>query len=450
MNEKQALILESWRWFPHTYAKKASNGKWVDYRHLKYLSKLIAHKIRFGGGRFIVNMPPRHGKSEFISKWVPAWYLDNFPDKRVILAAYGDEFATSFGRWVRNYFDTSEVTRAKLMQDSTAANRFDTTLGGAMITAGVGGSITGKGGDLIIIDDPIKDWEDASSENYRQRLKDWYETTLSTRQEPNATIILLMTRWHHDDLAGYLLSKINDGYVNINLPALAEENDPLGRQLNEALCKERYDEEALNTIKTSQPDQFWQSLYQQRPTKLGGKIFKREWWQYYDEVPKNFIQVAQFWDTAQKPGVTNDYTVCATWGRTVNGFYLLDILRDKFEAPDLEQAAKQQFNKWRPHQVVIEDKSSGSSLIQYLRRTTTIPITPYLPTKDKELRAINATPTIRNKSCHLPNNRSWLNDFIVEHDQFPNAAHDDTVDSTSMMVEYFNNTSTYNPRVRSL
>lgn len=440
-----------WRFFPHSYAKIASGHKWKCYNHLQYLAQKISTKIALGGGRFIVDMPPRHGKTEFISKWLPAWYLDNFPDKNIILTSYGDDLASGFGRWVRNHFENNPYTRTKLRPDSQAANRFDTTSGGSMITAGVGGSITGRGGHLLICDDPIKNWEEASSTIYRQRLKDWFDTTFYTRQEPGASIILLMTRWHHDDLAGYLINDHNDDWELISLPALAEENDPLGRQVGDALCPERYDEVALERIKNGIPDQHWLSLYQQRPTKEGGEIFKRDWWKYYDEPPKHFTHIAQFWDTAQKPGITNDYTVCATWGKTNQGFYLLEIFRKKMEAPDIEQALIQQFNKWRPHVVSVEDKSSGSSIIQYARRSTTIPIVPYDPrSKDKETRAINATPAIRSGNCFLPRNAPWLSDFLIEHEQFPSAKHDDQVDTTSQMVEYFNNLSTFNPRVRSL
>jgi predicted phage terminase large subunit-like protein len=439
------------RWFPHSYAKVASRQQWKSYAHLKYLSRQITPGIINGGGRYIVTMPPRHGKSEFISKWVPAWYLDTFPKKNIILTSYGDELASGFGRWVRNHFETNEHTIAKLNPDSAAANRFETTFGGTMITAGVGGSITGRGGHLLICDDPIKNWEEASSTLYRQRIRDWFDTTFYTRQEPGATIILLMTRWHHDDLAGYLINEHNDDWKQISLPGLAEENDPLGRVEGQALCVERYDVEALTKIKEGIPDQHWLSLYQQRPTKQGGEIFKREWWKYYDEIPKNFIHIAQFWDTAQKPGLSNDWTVCATWGKTMSGLYLLDIFRRKLEAPDIEQALIQQFNKWRPHAISIEDKSSGSSVIQYARRSTTLPIIPYDPQqRDKESRAIAATPLVRSGNCYLPRNAPWLSDFLVEHEQFPATAHDDQVDTTSQMAEYFNNLSTFNPRVRSL
>lgn len=395
-------------------------------------------------------MPPRHGKSEFISKWVPAWYLDTFPNRNIILTSYGDDLASGFGRWVRNQVNENEFGNAKLKLDSQAANRFETTLGGSMITAGVGGSITGRGGHLLICDDPIKNWEEASSDLIRQRTKDWFDTTFYTRQEPKATIIVLMTRWHHDDLAGYLSEHHKDKWEMISLPAVAEANDKLNRGLGEPLCPQRYDTEALESIKSGLPDQHWQSLYQQRPTKMGGEIFKRSWWQYYDIAPI-ITHTVQLWDTAQKPGLTNDYSVCATWGQSYNGYYLLDLFRQKLEAPDLEQAVIQQFNKHRPQAVSIEDKSSGSSIIQYLRRNTTIPVLPYNPgQRDKQLRAIYATPVVRAGKCFLPRQASWLNDFILEHDQFPSAPHDDTVDTTSQMVEYFNGLSTFNPRIRSL
>jgi len=451
MINDQSNIENLWRAFPHTYAQKASYQKWKPYKHLKYVLEQIYPSLLTGGGRFVVSMPPRHGKSETLSKWLPAWYLDNFGDRNVILTSYGDELASSFGRWVRNHFDGNELSNAKLKQDNFAAHRFQLTNGSSMITAGIGGSITGKGGHLLICDDPIKNWEEASSENYRQKVKDWFDTTFYTRQEPGSTIIVIMTRWHHADLAGYLLNEHNDKWQEISLPALAYANDAIGRAENEALCRERYDEKALDNLKNGLPDQHWVSLYQQRPSKIGGEIFKRDWWKYYDEAPKNIIQIAQFWDTAQKPGLTNDYSVCATWGKTHNGYYLLDLFRQKLEAPDLEQAVVQQFNKWKPMAVNIEDKSSGSSIIQYLRRSTTIPVLAYDPKqRDKEQRAIAATPTIRSGNCYLPRTARWLSDFITEHEEFPTSAHDDQVDTTSQMVEYFNNVSTYQPRVRSL
>jgi len=413
--------------------------------------KMITSKIVTGGGRFILSMPPRHGKTETFSKWLPAWYLDNFGEKNVILTSYGAELATGFGRWVRNHFDANEFAGRKLTSDNKAANRFMLSNGSSMATAGIGGSITGKGGHLLICDDPIKNWEEASSETYREKVKDWFNSTFYTRQEPGATIIVIMTRWHHDDLAGYLMNDHGDDWTMISLPAISEENDLLGRLENEALCPERYSLDSLINIRNGLPDQYWQALYQQKPTKDGGEIFKREWWNYYDQAPSWIQWKVQFWDTAQKPGLTNDYSVCATWGKAADGFYLLDLFRAKMEAPDLENAIQQQYNKWRPNEVQIEDKSSGSSMIQYARRKTTIPIKAYDPrAKDKTLRAIEATPFVRSGKCFLPRQASWLSDFIREHEQFPATAHDDQVDTTSQMADYFNNFNQYQPRITIL
>ena len=449
MNKK--IIDEVFRIKPSSYAAVCSGHKWRKYAHIKYIESRILDSLYSGGGRFILTIPPRHGKSEFISKWVPSWYLDTFSDRNIILTSYGDDLASGFGRFVRNHFEQNELAMAKLVQDSQAANRFQTTNGGGMVTAGVGGPLTGRGASLMLIDDPYKNWEEANSPRVRQSIRDWFDTTFYTRQEPNATIILLQTRWHHDDLAGYLQNEHSDSWEVINLPAIAEENDPLGRSVGDALCPQRYDIEALTAIKEGISDQHWLSLYQQRPTRAGGELIKREWWKYYDLVPTNITHRVQFWDTAQKPGLTNDYSVCATWGKAHDGYYLLDLFRKKLEAPDLEQAVIQQFSKWRPHAVQIEDKSSGSSIIQYLRRNTQIPILAYNPgQKDKQLRAIEATPLIRSGKCFLPRQAAWLSDFLVEHEQFPNTLHDDQVDVTSQMADYFTNLNTYQPRIRSL
>lgn len=449
MNQKKVDNL--FRIAPSSYAAVCSNHKWKKYPHIKYIESRILNSLYNGGGRFIVTVPPRHGKSEFISKWIPCWYLDTFSDRNIILTSYGDDLASSFGRFVRNHFEQNELAMARLKQDSQSANRFETTNGGGMVATGIGGPITGRGGHLLLIDDPYKNWEEANSAKVRQSVRDWFDTTFYTRQEPGATIILLQTRWHHDDLAGYLMREHSDKWEVINLPALAEENDKLGRSPGEALCPQRYDTEALESIKNGLSDQHWQSLYQQRPTKKGGEIFKREWWKYYDSVPTNITHRVQFWDTAQKPGLTNDYSVCATWGKAHEGYYLLDLFRAKLEAPELEQAIVQQYYKHRPHAVQIEDKSSGSSMIQYLRRGTAIPVLAYDPKqKDKQLRAIEATPLIRSGRCFLPRQAPWLSDFMIEHEQFPNAAHDDQVDSVSQMADYFSNLNLYQPRVRSL
>lgn len=428
---------ELWRLFPHTFAQVASRGRWKPYPYLKYISQKISQGVHRGNARIIVSLPPRHGKSEFCSVWTPVWFLEMYEEKRIILASYAAELASTFGRKVRNEIESNASVTSVIAQDSTAAYRFNTAKGGGMTCAGVGGAITGKGADLFLIDDPYKDSQQATSETYRQRLTDWLEQVALTRLEPNGSMVLIMTRWHEKDLAGHLIEK--GGWEEIRFPAIAEERDQLGRKPGEALCPERYDLEALSRIKKENGTRTWQALYQQSPQPLEGGLFKRHWWKTYRELPMDITRIVQFWDTAQKPGLTNDFSVCATWGQNASGFYLMDLWRNKVEMPDLERAVVSNFNKHRPHSVMIEDKASGIGVIQTLRQKTRLPIIAYDPKlRDKETRASAATPTVEAGNCYLPENAPWLEDFIVEHETFPNTEHDDQVDTTSMMVEYMN------------
>jgi predicted phage terminase large subunit-like protein len=439
MNIKTSELLnDAWKFFPDTFASRASNKKWIRYKHIKYISDKITTDIVRGGARFCISIPPRHGKSEFLSYWFPVWYLETFPDKRIILCSYAAELAASFGRKIRNEFDTNKLLTTKLSPDSTAAHRFDTQEKGGMITAGVGGPITGKGANLFLIDDPYKNMDDAVSENYRDRLQSWYESVARTRLEPGGNILVIMTRWHENDLAGHLIK--NHGFTEIRMPAIAEEADCLGRAVGDPLCVERFGLSDLEGIRKDVGSYTWQALYQQNPIPVQGGLFKRKWWGTYRERP-HFDRIVQFWDCAQKVGITNDYSVCATWGQTHNGYYLIDMWRNKVEAPQLEQAARNLYEKHRPSAVVIEDKSSGSSLIQSLKQKTTMPIIAYDPkSRDKEVRASASTPTVEAGKCFLPEHAEWVEDFIQEHERFPNATHDDQVDTTSMMTEFMSHT----------
>ena len=430
----------AWRAFPETYARRCSGGKFEIYKHIEHISNIITPAIYSGGGRFLIELPPRHGKSEFISRWLVAWYLEQFANKNVILTSYGDELAGGFGRWVRNHFATNPEVTIRLKAGSTAASNFETNNGGEFSAAGVNGPITGKGFHLGIVDDPFKNWKDANSPVYRKALKEWFESTFYTRQEPNATIIVLQTRWHHQDLIGFLKNEHKDKWVSITLPAFAGVGDALGREEGEVLCPERYDHEAITKLKNGMHDRIFTALYQQKPSKDGGTVFKRDWWQYYDKIPNDIKYRVQFWDTASKAGLSNDYSVCATWGVSPSGYYLLDLWRDKVEAPELEVAIVAQHSKWRPKAVIIEDKGSGTSMIQYAQKKTRIPVIPYDPKqKDKEQRAVDAAPTVKAKKCFLPANAPWLSDFLDEHEHFPTTDHDDQIDTTSMAVDYFNN-----------
>jgi len=424
-----------WRQFPHTLAQVASRGKWKPFNYLKYISDKVSWGVSSGGERLIVNLPPRFGKSEFLSFWLPIWFLENYPEKRVIIASHSADLATNFGRKIRNEFESNEFLTTKLRQDSTAANRFDTHKGGGLIAAGVGGPITGRGADVFLIDDPYKNLQQAQSITYRTHLEEWYETVAKTRLEPGGSMILLMTRWHELDLATYLQKK--SVFKTIKLPAIAEHGDLIGRQIGESLCPERYPVDILNQIRTEETGSYsWNSLYQQNPIPVEGGLFKRAWWKFYKEAP-TFHRIIQSWDCAQKVGITNDYTVCQTWGEAGNGFYLIDLWRQKVEAPQLEQAAQSQFFKFNPNIVLIEDKSSGSSLIQMLRQKTRLPVIAYDPkARDKEVRASATTPTVESGKCFLPSDGIFVEDFITELERFPYGDHDDQVDSFTQMIDF--------------
>ena len=263
------LAAMAWRFTPHTFAEVMSGGAWLPYRWLCYVGNIIAEAVAEGDGRVIVNCPPRHGKSHLLSHWTPVWFLDNLPHRNIILTSYEAGVAMNWGRLVRNEFERNPACRTRLREDSTSASRWHSTTGGGMVTAGAGGPITGLGGDLLIVDDPHKSWAEAHSPLYQERVWEWFTSTFYTRCEPGATIMVVMQRWAEDDLTGRLLARHEDHWRHISLPALAEDNDPLGRAPGEALCPERYPREALLKIRKAVGAAVWQALYQQEPGGTG-------------------------------------------------------------------------------------------------------------------------------------------------------------------------------------
>jgi len=263
-----------WMRSPDEHAAYTSEGAWKTHPHLALIGRRVADAVWRGGGRLLVSIPPRHGKSELISFRTPVWALDFNPAFRLILTSYGDELARNWGRRVRNEIVSSPHMSVKLIEDSKAANRWNTPQGGGMVTAGIGGPITGFGADLIIVDDPCKNWQDATSRTLRLTEREWFNTTLYTRLEPNATIVVLMARWTEDDLVGWLQEEHADNWEVIRLPAMAEAGDLLGRQPGEALWPGRFDREALDNIRAAMLPHQWDALYQQAPTGYGpGRLY---------------------------------------------------------------------------------------------------------------------------------------------------------------------------------
>lgn len=271
---------------PAAFATYASGGLWVCPPHLQILNQKL-HQLALGHiKRLIVSMPPRHGKSEFCSRYFPAWYVGTFPQNRVILTSYEATFAETWGRRVRDLVREHGMRSfgIEVRGDVAAAKNWELTTGGGMATAGVGGSITGKGANLLIVDDPVKNAEDAISPTIRAKVWEWWRSTAYTRLEPGASALIIMTRWHPEDLAGMLLSgadETGDEWHELRLPALAEENDPLGRLYGQALWPDRFDEKALAKIRASLGDYWWNALYQQTPRNIEGVEWPDD---YFDGV----------------------------------------------------------------------------------------------------------------------------------------------------------------------
>lgn len=445
MNDAQAIASEAWRFFPHTYAQRASRGRWHPYPHLVHISDRITPSLVMGGGRFLVTIPPRHGKSNFISEWMPTWYLDAFPDRGVILTSYAAKFAQKWGRRVRNHLENLDCTRAVVRQDSRAGDRFSLVQGGQMITAGVGGPITGEGGHLGIIDDPIKNWKEAQSELHRETIWDWYRSTFRSRFEANCTIILLMTRWHGDDLAGRLIDESEEDWQVINMPAIAEEGDPLGRKIGQALCPERYDAASLDQIKAAVGTRVWVSLYQQRPTAAEGEHWKRSYWRYWDKLPDQFDEMLSSWDLTfkdkkqSKNDGETDYVVGQVWGRLGADLYLIDQVRGQWGfTKTISEVISLTVKYPKARRKLIEDKANGPAVQNALDGMMS-GIVMVEPQGGKLARVTACEPVVETGHVYLPRDRMaypWVEGFVEECAAFPKGKHDDQVDAASQAMLY--------------
>lgn len=276
----------------------------------------------------------------------PAWYLGRHPDRFVISASYGQDLADDFGRKVHNLINSPThgtlFPACRLADVSASMRRFDTQAGGSYFAVGRGGAITGRGAHLLLLDDPLKDREEAYSETIRRALHEWFTYVAYTRLQPGAAIVLIQTRWHEDDLAGRLLrDQANENWVVLSLPAIAEVDEPF-RCAGEALWPERFPLPELQRIRQSIGSAAWASLYQQRPSAAEGTIFKRNWVRTYREPPQSFERIVQSWDTAFKSGAENDYSVVTTWGSTETGHFLLSLWRARLEFPELKRQVSSQ------------------------------------------------------------------------------------------------------------
>jgi len=359
-----------------------------------------------------------------------------------MLVSYEADFAATWGRKARDLLEEHgpSLFGIRVSGKSSAANRWDIEgHEGGMVTAGVNGPITGKGADIGIIDDPVKNDQEAMGVTYQERTYEWYKSTFRTRLQRDGAIILIMTRWHENDLAGKLLAaqeEEGEKWEVVRLPAIAEEDDPLGREIGQPLCPDLFSKDALESIKKAVGSYWWASLYQQRPSPAEGGIFKRNWWQYYRRVPDRFDEIIQSWDMTFKDTKTADFVVGQVWGRKGADKYLLDQVRDRMDFPATIQAVRTLSAKWPQARVkLVEDKANGPAVIATLKREIS-GLIPVEPQGGKVVRAWAASSEIEAGNVYIPEPAiaPWVHDFIEECSAFPNGAHDDQVDSMTQAL----------------
>ncbi len=402
--------------------------------------------------RLIITVPPRYLKSHCVSISFPAWVLGHNPSAEIICVSYGQDLSNTHASscrtlmsstFYRNLFPTTRLAAKKQV-----VNDFYTTERGVRMATSVGGVLTGRGGDFLIIDDPLKP-DEALSESQRKAANDWYDHTLLTRlnNKREGRIIIIMQRLHEDDLVGHVLK--SDDWKVLRFPAIAEEDEThmlcslgksrvVARKQGEALHPERESLDMLNSIREVQGEYHFAGQYQQAPAPLGGGMIKRDWFLRYapHQLPQKVDVVFQSWDTANKAAELNDFSVCTTWGVVDKHLYLLDVFRARLEYPDLKRTIIRLAEFHKAGIVVIEDRASGTQLLQDLKHDGFDKAIACKSGGDKVMRMHAVTGTIANGFVHIPEANAWLEPYLFELAVFPNGKYDDQADSTSQALAW--------------
>lgn len=419
----------------------------ISGRHHKIMADAFERVANGSLKRLIINMPPRHTKSEFASYLLPAWFLGKFPEKKIIQTAHTAELAVGFGRKVRNLVQSEpyqRVFKTKLSSDSKAAGRWNTEQGGDYFAIGVGGAVTGKGADILVIDDPHSEQE-AKQGNPAvfDNVYEWYTSGPRQRLQPGGAIIIVMTRWSTRDLTGQILKNSSkdgtDDWEVIEFPAILPSNKPLWPQF--------WKIEELESLKSELPVAKWEAQYQQNPTSEEGAIVKREHWKMWDgETPPSCSYIIQSWDTAFEKHNRADYSACTTWGvfdkedrhgNMTPNIILLDAFKDRMEFPDLKKKAFEMWKEWNPDSLIVEKRAAGAPLIYEMRKIG-IPLQEYTPYKgqDKIARVNSIADLFASGVVWRPDKR-WAEEVVEQMASFPNGDHDDLVDSASQALMRF-------------
>jgi predicted phage terminase large subunit-like protein len=433
-NDFMAFVKYVWPGFIHG---------WHHEKMAEAFQQVAEGKIK----RLIINMPPRHTKSEFASYLLPAWFLGMYPGKKIIQTSHTAELAVGFGRKVRNLVDGDRYKdifpEVSLQADSKAAGRWATNYSGEYFAIGIGGAVTGKGADLLIIDDPHSEQEAALSETNPEiydRTYEWYTSGPRQRLQPGGAIVVVMTRWSKKDLTGQVLKAAaqRDGeeWRVIEFPAILPSGKPLWPGF--------WSIKELEALKTELPASKWQAQYMQAPTSDVSAIIKREWWQIWDHDSAPHCDfIIQSWDTAFLKTERADYSACTTWGvfykdddtgKPQSNIILLNAFKKRMEFPELKARAYQEFKEWDPDSIIVEAKAAGSPLIFELRAMG-VPVQEFTPSKGNDkIARLNAVADLFASGRVWVPNTHWAEELVEEVASFPSGEHDDMVDSMSQAL----------------
>ena len=429
-------------------------------RHIKLLCSKLQGVVDGDIKRLMVFLPPRSSKSLICSKLFPAWYIGNFANHEIMSVSHSDQLASDFGRTVRDIVNTEKFQRifkgVALRSDVKAAGKWKTNKNGSYYAAGVRSQVAGRGANIALLDDVMSE-EDSFSQTGRKYIKEWYPAGLRTRLMPNGSIIIINTRYHYDDLCGWLLKQEKTAKQStypwevISIPEWLNEEaaELLDLPVGSSYFPEWKSDEILRIdeqeIRASNGARYWNSLYMQDPSPDDGGIIKKKyinWWEYEDPPECQFI--IQTYDTAFSTSKQADYSVIQTWGifhdydedyGHSSHLILLGNTRGRYEYPELRRIAQELYRDFRPDVCIIERKASGQSLIQDMRRAG-LPVLDYLPDKDKVARVYASTPMMEAGRVWLPKNKIWADDLFSECMSFPNGSHDDQVDCLTMAIHY--------------
>lgn len=436
---------------------KAMQPDYKVGKHHKILANLLMDIAEGKKDRICVNMPPRHGKSQLVSIYFPAWFIGRYPNKKVLMVSHTTDLAVDFGRKVRNLIDSEPYRKifptVYLAADSKSAGRWNTNAGGEYFACGVGSALAGRGADLLLVDDPHNE-QDIINGNFDvfDKAYEWFTYGARTRLMPGGRVAIIQTRWHLDDLTGRVLKDMHnenaDQYNVVEFPAILDVQDKETGEITEkALWPEFFDIPALLRTKASMPVFQWNAQYQQNPTAEEAALVKREWWQVWEnDTPPVCEYIIMSLDAAAESHNRADFTALTTWGVFMNDeakayhIILLNSIKKRLEFPELKTLALAEYEEWEPDAFIVEKKSAGTQLYQEMRRMG-VPVqefTPHRGTGDKMARLNSVADIVKSGLCWVPETR-WAEEVVEEIAGFPFVSNDDLVDSTVMALMRFRN-----------